>query len=76
MFQLEDAIRYRQLHVTNTKDSLKRDILVYILIKEKILKDLVAYLCANGQKYKDYLICDNHKHNVKKEKAYLQNLAQ
>lgn len=73
LFQLEDAIRYRQLHVTNTKGGLKRDIPVDIPIQERILKELAAYLRANGKKSKDYLICDNHKHSVKKEKASLQN---
>lgn len=73
LFQLEDAIRYRQLHVTNTKGGLKRDIPVDIPIQESILNELVAYLRTNGKKSKDYLICDNHKHSVKKEKASLQN---
>ena len=73
LFQLEDAIRYRQLYVTNTKGGLKREISVDIPIQEKILNELVAYFRANGKKSKDYLICDNHKHSVKKEKASLQN---
>lgn len=71
--QLEDAIRYKQLHLTNTKGGRPRDVPVDRAIQEKILRDLVVYFRANGKKSKDYLICDNHKHSVKKEKASLQN---
>lgn len=73
LYQLEDAIRYKQLNVKNTKGGLVRDIPVDLPIQEKILNELVAYLRASGKKSKDYLICDNHKHSVKKEKASLQN---
>lgn len=73
LYQLEDAIRYKQLNVKNTKGGLVRDIPVDRPIQEKILNEIVAYLRANGKKSKDYLICDNHKHSVKKEKASLQN---
>lgn len=73
LYQLEDAIRYKQLHLTNTKGGRPRDVPVDRPIQEKILNELVAYLRASGKKSKDYLICDNHKHSVKKEKASLQN---
>ena len=73
LYQLEDAIRYKQLNVKNTKGGLVRDIPVDRPIQEKILNEIVAYLRANGKKSKDYLICDSHKHSVKKEKASLQN---
>ena len=73
LYQLEDAIRYKQLHLINTKGGRPRDVPVDRPIQEKILNELVAYLRANGKKSKDYLICDNHKHSVKKEKASLQN---
>lgn len=73
LYQLEDAIRYKQLNVKNTKGGLVRDIPVDCPIQEKILKELVSYLCANGKKSKDYLICDSHKHSIKKEKSSLQN---
>lgn len=73
LYQLEDAIRYKQLHLINTKGGRPRDVPVDRPIQEKILNALVAYLRANGKKSKDYLICDNHKHSVKKEKASLQN---
>ena len=73
LYQLEDAIRYKQLNVKNTKGGLVRDIPVDRPIQEKILNEIVAYLRENGKKSKDYLICDNHKHSVKKEKASLQN---
>ncbi len=71
LYQLEDAIRYKQLNVKNTKGGLVRDIPVDRPIQEKILNEIVAYLRANGKKSKDYLICDSHKHSVKKEKASL-----
>lgn len=73
LYQLEDAICYKQLNVKNTKGGLVRDIPVDRPIQEKILNEIVAYLRANGKKSKDYLICDSHKHSVKKEKASLQN---
>ena len=73
LYQVEDAIRYKQLNVKNTKGGLVRDIPVDRPIQEKILNEIVAYLRANGKKSKDYLICDSHKHSVKKEKASLQN---
>ena len=73
LYQLEDAIRYKQLNVKNTKGGLVRDIPVDRPIQEKILNEIAAYLRANGKKSKDYLICDSHKHSVKKEKASLQN---
>lgn len=73
LHQLEDAIRYKQLNVKNTKGGLVRDISVDRPIQEKILNEIVAYLRASGKKSKDYLICDSHKHSVKKEKASLQN---
>ena len=73
LYQLEDAIRYKQLNVKNTKGGLVRDIPVDRPIQEKILNEIVTYLRANGKKSKDYLICDSHKHSVKKEKASLQN---
>ncbi len=73
LYQLEDAIRYKQLNIKNTKGGLVRDIPVDRPIQEKILNEIVAYLRASGKKSKDYLICDNHKHSVKKEKASLQN---
>ena len=70
LFQLEEAICYRQLHVTNTKGGLTRDIQVDIPVQKRILKELVAYLRTNGKKSKNYLICDNHKHSVKKKKLH------
>lgn len=73
LYQLEDAIRYKQLHLINTKGGRPRDVPVDRAIQEKILHDLVVYLRSSGKKSKDYLICDNHKHSVKKEKASLQN---
>ncbi len=73
LYQLEDAIRYKQLNVKNTKGSLVRDIPVDCPIQEKILNEIAAYLRTNGKKSKDYLICDSHKHSVKKEKVSLQN---
>lgn len=73
LYQLEDAIRYKQLCLINTKGGRPRDVPVDRSIQEKILNELVAYLRANGKMSKDYLICDNHKHSVKKEKASLQN---
>ena len=62
-----------QTKARNENKTLKRDIPVDIPIQERILNELVAYLRTNGKKSKDYLICDNHKHSVKKEKASLQN---
>lgn len=62
-----------QTKARNENKTLKRDIPVDIPIQERILNELVAYLRTNGRKSKDYLICDNHKHSVKKEKASLQN---
>lgn len=73
LHQLEDAVRYKQLHLTNTKGGRPRDVPVDRKIQENILHDLIVYLRSNGKKSKDYLICDNHKHSVKKEKASLQN---
>lgn len=73
LYQLEDAIRYKQLNVKNTKGGLVRDIPVDRSIQERILNEIVTYLHASGKKSKDYLICDSHKHSVKKEKASLQN---
>ena len=73
LYQLEDAIHYKQLNVKNTKGGLVRDIPVDRPIQEKILNEIVAYLRASGKKSKDYLICDSHKHSVKKEKTSLQN---
>lgn len=73
LYQLEDAMRYKQLHLVNTKGGRPRDVPVDRPIQEKILNEIVAYLRASGKKSKDYLICDSHKHSVKKEKASLQN---
>ena len=52
-----------------TKGGRPRDVPVDRKIQENILHDLIVYLRSNGKKSKDYLICDNHKHSVKKEKA-------
>lgn len=73
VYQLEDAVKYKQLHLINTKGGRPRDVPVDCLIQEKILNELVAYAKDNGKKSKDYLICDNHKHSVKKKISSLRN---
>ncbi len=73
IYQMEEALKYKQLHVINTKGGLHRDIPLDRPIQEKILRHLIAFGKDNGKRSADYLICDNHKHSVKKKKASLQN---
>ncbi len=73
VFQIEEAIRYKQLHITNGKGGQKRDIPVDIKIQELILERCLAYAKKNGKVGNDYLICDGHQNSVKKMMAFLQN---
>ena len=73
VFQIEEAIRYKQLHITNGKGGQKRDIPVDIKIQESILERCLAYAKKNGKSGNDYLICDGHQNSVKRKMASLQN---
>lgn len=73
VFQLEEALRYKRLHITNGKGGQKRDIPVDIKIQESILERCLAYAKKNGKAGDDYLICDGHKNSVKRKMASLQN---
>ncbi len=73
VFQIEEAIRYKQLHITNGKGGQKRDIPVDIKIQELILERCLAYAKKNGKVGNDYLICDGHQNSVKRKIASLQN---
>ena len=73
IFQIEDAIKYKQLHITNGKGGQERDIPVETKLQEKILERLIVYAKQNGKHSSQFLVCDDHKHSVKREKAALQN---
>lgn len=71
--QIEDAIRYKQLHLKNTKGGQARDVPVETELQEKILKRLLEKAKESRKKPMDYLICDNHAGSVKKKMKSLEN---
>ena len=71
--QIEYALKYKQLNLTNTKGGRPRDIPVETKMQENILRRVLAYAQKNGKSSMDYVICDNHTNSVKKKSKSLDN---
>lgn len=71
--QIEYALKYKQLNLTNTKGGRPRDIPVETKMQENILRRVLVYAQKNGKSSMDYVICDNHTNSVKKKSKSLDN---
>lgn len=73
VYQIEDAWKYKQLHIPNGKGGQKRDVPVDIKIQETLLLHLLNYARKNNKQPSDYLIFDSRKTSVQRVMASLQN---
>ena len=73
IYQLEEAVETKQLHIPNGKGGQKRDIPLDTQEQIAVLKKILNIVKAEGKKSSDYLFCDNHKHSVKNQKTSMTN---
>ena len=73
LYQLEEAVETKQLHIPNGKGGQKRDIPLDTQEQVAVLKKILNIAKTEGKKSGDYLFCDNHKHSVKNQKKSMTN---
>lgn len=73
IYQLEEALELKQLHIPNGKGGQARDIPLDTEEQITVLQKILNIVKAEGKKSSSYLFCDNHKNSVKKVKNALTN---
>ena len=73
IYQLEEALESKQLHIPNGKGGQARDIPLDTEEQITVLQKILNIAKADGKKSSNYLLCDNHKNSVKKVKTALTN---
>ena len=68
VYQLENALKTRQLHIPNGKGGQARDIPLDTKEQFEIVTKILDYAKRQGKKSANYLFCNNHKDSVLKTK--------